>query len=196
MCFYEFARCVVKVFLKIAYHITFEGVEHIPDQGGYLLCCNHRTYMDPLFVGLKVPQALKFMAKEELFEVPVLKHVIKKLGAFPVARGKGDSGAVDFAVETVKSGQVLALFPEGTRSKDGTLGKVKSGALVIAAQTKAMIVPAVILFEGKLKFRSKVTVRYGEPIAYESLPLKEITPQNLKAAKHLLAGRLQQLMEE
>ena len=58
-----------------------------------------------------------------------------------------------------------------------------------------MIVPAVILFEGKLKFRSRVTVRYGEPIAYEALSLKEITPQNLKGAKRLLAGRLQQLME-
>lgn len=195
MNFYEFARHVVKAFLKISYHITFEGVEHIPSAGGYLLCCNHRTYMDPLFVGLKVPQELKFMAKEELFDVPVLKHVIKKLGAFPVARGKGDNGAVEFAIQTVKNGQVLALFPEGTRSKDGTLGKIKSGASIIAAQTKAPILPAVILFEGKLKFRSKVIVRYGQAISHQDLHLEEITPQNLKNAKHVLTEHLQHLME-
>ena len=117
MTFYDFAFIVCNAFVKVGFKFRAEGVENLPQTGGYILCSNHRSYLDPIFLGVKVKRQLAFMAKEELFRVKVLGPIIKKLGAFPIARGKGDTGAVEFAIDTVKSGKALMLFPEGTRSK-------------------------------------------------------------------------------
>ena len=104
------------------------------------------------------------MAKEELFKNPLFAWLIRSLGAFPVARGKGDTGVLDTAVERLEKGHSLMIFPEGTRSKDGKVGRGHSGAAVIAARSGKMMIPVGIVFGEKLKFRSKVTVKYGEPI--------------------------------
>ena len=86
------------------------------------------------------------------------------MGAFPVSRGKGDTGVIDTAVEALNSGKSLMIFPEGTRSKDGKVHKGHSGAALIAARSGKPIVPVGIVFGEKLKFRTKVTVKYGKPI--------------------------------
>lgn len=195
MSFYWFALSICKAFVYTAFRFRAEGQENLPKDGGFILCCNHRTYLDPLFVGAPLKHQLTFMAKEELFKVKVLGPIVHKLGAFPVARGKGDTGAMDFAVKTVEEGKVLALFPEGTRSKDGKMLKFKSGVVVIAGQTKGTIVPACIDFTGKLVFRRKVTVRYGKPIDCHELHLEEINHQSLKEAREMLSGRVAALLE-
>ena len=98
----------------------------------------------------------------ELFQNPFVGFIIRHLGAFPVARGKGDTSAIDTAVETVKNGRVLGLFPEGTRSHDDQLLRFKSGAAVIASQSGGDLLPAAIWYECK-KFRSRVVIRYDSP---------------------------------
>ena len=102
---------------------------------------------------------------------------------------------MEFAINTVKSGQALILFPEGTRSKTGELLKLKSGMIVIAAQSKGTIIPTTIVFEGKLHFRSRVTIRYGKPISCEELNLKGIDRESLKQARDLVTSRMQELLE-
>lgn len=195
MTFYEFARHVCKAFIYVAFHYKIEGLENLPKDEGFILCSNHRSYLDPIFLGLRVRRQITFMAKEELFQVKVLGPIIRKLGAFPIARGKGDTGAVDFAIETVKNGNVLMLFPEGTRSKTGELLKLKSGVVVIAGQSQGTIVPSVIMFEGKLRFRRRVTVRYGKPVSYRELGLNNLDKQSLKAAREYLTERMSELLE-
>lgn len=195
MTFYDFAFIVCNAFVKVGFKFRAEGVENLPQTGGYILCSNHRSYLDPIFLGVKVKRQLAFMAKEELFRVKVLGPIIKKLGAFPIARGKGDTGAVEFAIDTVKSGKALMLFPEGTRSKDGKLLKLKSGVIVIASQSQGLIVPSAIVFEGKLRFRRKVTVRYGKPISCDELELNGVDRQSLKAAREKLTARISELLE-
>ena len=190
MTFYDFAFIVCNAFVKIGFKFRAEGVENLPQTGGYILCSNHRSYLDPIFLGVKVKRQLAFMAKEELFRVKVLGPIIKKLGAFPIARGKGDTGAVEFAIDTVKSGKALMLFPEGTRSKDGKLLKLKSGVIVIASQSQGLIVPSAIVFEGKLRFRREVTVRYGKPISCDELGLNGVDRQSLKTAREKLRKTL------
>ncbi len=195
MTFYDFAFIVCNAFVKVGFKFRAEGVENLPQTGGYILCSNHRSYLDPIFLGVKVKRQLAFMAKEELFRVKVLGPIIKKLGAFPIARGKGDTGAVEFAIDTVKSGKALMLFPEGTRSKDGKLLKLKSGVIVIASQSQGLIVPSAIVFEGKLRFRRKVTVRYGKPISCDELELNGVDRQSLKVAREKLTARISELLE-
>ena len=195
MTFYDFAFIVCNAFVKIGFKFRAEGVENLPQTGGYILCSNHRSYLDPIFLGVKVKRQLAFMAKEELFRVKVLGPIIKKLGAFPIARGKGDTGAVEFAIDTVKSGKALMLFPEGTRSKDGKLLKLKSGVIVIASQSQGLIVPSAIVFEGKLRFRREVTVRYGKPISCDELGLNGVDRQSLKTAREKLMARISELLE-
>lgn len=195
MTFYDFAFIVCNAFVKIGFKFRAEGVENLPQTGGYILCSNHRSYLDPIFLGVKVKRQLAFMAKEELFRVKVLGPIIKKLGAFPIARGKGDTWAVEFAIDTVKSGKALMLFPEGTRSKDGKLLKLKSGVIVIASQSQGLIVPSAIVFEGKLRFRREVTVRYGKPISCDELGLNGVDRQSLKAAREKLMARISELLE-
>ena len=193
MSFYGFGRIVCGIFLKIAFKFSVVGKENLPTDENYILCSNHRTYMDPVFLGMGIPKNLFFMAKKELFEKPVLGPIIKKLGAFPVSRGKGDASAVQTAIDTVKNGNVLAIFPEGTRSKNGELSRFKSGAALIANKTGASIVPACICFEGKLRFRSKVVVRFGKPIANSELAITGESPSQIKQASRLLQQNVEQL---
>ena len=103
--FYAIAKFVTNLLIHILYKMRYEGVENIPEGGGYMVCSNHRTNMDPLFIAQKLKTQLFFMAKQELFQNKFVSLIIRGLGAFPVERGKGDSSAIDFAVDTLKSGR-------------------------------------------------------------------------------------------
>jgi len=100
------------------------------------------------------------------------------------------------SVERINQGRNLVIFPEGTRSKDGKVGRGKTGVALIAARSGAAVIPAGIVFEGKLRFRSKVTVKYGKPIAPEDIQLeKELDPHKLKAVKVKIMGEIKELVE-
>ena len=112
-----------------------------------------------------------------------------------MARGKGDTSAIDTAVETVKSGRVLGLFPEGTRSHDDQLLRFKSGAAVIASQSGGDLLPAAIWYEGK-KFRSRVVIRYGKPNANSQILIEENSTKQIKVVVALLRDEVEKLLEE
>ncbi len=120
------------------------------------------------------------------------------MGVVPVHRGKGDTAVVDQAIECVRNGQGLLIFPEGTRSKDGNLGKLKSGAFVVAAQAGVDIVPCRIIYKGgKLKLFGRCTVIFGKPIPADQLTLGEPrSAARLRECKALLAQSLEQLLIE
>ncbi|TYR82572.1 1-acyl-sn-glycerol-3-phosphate acyltransferase [Priestia megaterium] len=162
MSVYTFARSVVRGILKPIYRYEVIGVENIPSEGGVLLCSNHIDNLDPPTVGVTCPRPISFMAKAELFNVPVLKTILPKLETFPVKRGMGDREALRKGLTILKEGKVLGLFPEGTRSKDGKLGKGLSGVGFFALRSKADVVPCAII--GPYKAFSKVKVVYGAPI--------------------------------
>ncbi|MDD6033685.1 MAG: lysophospholipid acyltransferase family protein [Oscillospiraceae bacterium] len=195
MSFYAFARGVVSLVSKLMYKVRYEGVEQVPEKG-FVLCSNHISQFDPIFVAVKLKPQCFFMAKEELFRFKPLALLLRALGAFPVARGKGDTGAIEKAVNLVKSGNVVAIFPEGHRSKTGELQKLKSGAVLIAAETGCGLQPCVIK-KGKRKFiRRPVVVRYGAFITPEQLAIQSRAPSEIRAANRLLTGTLQNLLEE
>ncbi len=197
MSFYEFGRVVCKGVLAICFKMRYVGLENIPEDKGFILCSNHRGYVDPVFLGLRMKPHLTFMAKAELFDIPILSPIIKKLGAFPIHRGQGDVQAMETAEQVIRDGKVLAIFPEGKRSKEGELGRFKSGTALIASRTGADVLPACIYFEKHLRFRRKVTVRFGELIPFEDLGLtKEADTQMLKEASRLMHDRVEGLLNQ
>ena len=193
--FYSIAKVATNIMIHLFYKMKYEGVENIRSGGGYMVCSNHRTNMDPLFIAQKIKPQLFFMAKQELFQNKFVGMIIKGLGAFPVERGKGDSGAIDFAVDTLKSGKVLAMFPEGTRSKDGIPQRPKSGAALVAMQTHADILPVGISFDLPLHFRSQVTIKYGEMIHFDSLGVEKGAPSEMKAVSKKVMGKIVELVD-
>ena len=152
------------------------GADNIPETGGVLLCGNHISYMDPPALGGGAKRQVHFMAKEPLFRVPVLGYLIRKVGAFPVHQNSADRAALKTAIEYLKAGEVVGMFPEGRRRFDGKLGKPLPGASMIVLRADVPVVPVALIGTDKLlpphsstlKF-SRVKVVYGKPITFDDL---------------------------
>lgn len=185
------------VFVRLLFRLRVEGIEHVPKGEGFILAANHRTNFDPLFVAVPLKPQVFFMAKAELFK-GIMRPLLLGLGAFPIERGKGDTGAIDWAVRVIKNGGVLGMFPEGTRSPNGMPGKPKSGAAMLACRTHAQVVPCAICYGEHLKFRGLITVRYGKPITREELGFtsNDIVPAELKEASRRIMGTVVKILEE
>lgn len=195
---YWFGYWVVRSLYFLFYRIEVEGRENIPASGGFVLASNHRSYADPPLLATRLrKQRCVFMAKEELFRNRFFGWLIRRLGAFPVTRGAGDNGVIETAEQFVRSGRVLMIFPEGTRSKDGRVGRGKTGVALIAAQTGAPVVPVGISFTGTLHFRSRIIVRFGTPIQPAELALGEDPkPRELAALKSRIMAEIKGLVDE
>ena len=162
-------RPVGNFFCKTYYKVEFEGLENINRQGGFIIAPNHVTEFDPLFIAMASKRLFYYIAKYELFENAILNKAITHLNGFPIVRGKGDMTAISYAIELVKRGEVLCIFPEGTRSKDGTPQKAKSGVGLIARKTGADIIPTAIYMEDRHKKGSKVIIKFGKAIEYKDM---------------------------
>ncbi|MET3696133.1 1-acyl-sn-glycerol-3-phosphate acyltransferase [Bacillus oleivorans] len=184
MSFYHFAKTLVAVLLFPAYRIQVIGKENIPKEGGVLLCSNHISNLDPPVVGITCPRPISFMAKAELFNSPLFGKILKKVHAFPVKRGMSDREALRMGLKSLKDGHVLGLFPEGTRSKTGELGKGLAGAGFFAMRTDAKVVPCAII--GDYKFWGRIKVIYGKPIDFEEMREKKVSAE--EATDHIMSA--------
>ena len=193
--FYRFIRVFSKVALKVAFKMEYEGLENIPEGGGYLVCANHRTMLDPFFFAFQFKPQLFFMAKAELFRNKLFAMFFRALGSFPVERGTGDSGALDYAMDILRDGKVLAMFPEGTRSKTGVPLRPKSGAALVAIKTRSDVLPIGISFDNPIRFRRKITIRIGKLIRFEELGAEKGLPSEMKQASKLIMGRIVDLVD-
>lgn len=190
---------VVRPFVKVLFPYTLVGGERIPPVGGppTILCANHISNMDPVFLVASEKRPIRFMAKAELFKNRLVRWFVEKqMGAFPVHRGQGDTGALEVAGKLVSEGELLGIFPEGTRSKDGNLGRAKSGAVLIAAQTGAQILPVAIRTKHqKVRLFRRTYIVVGEPLSLEELHLQGDKPE-LRYASRRLMEAIAALLEE
>ncbi|MDQ0976139.1 1-acyl-sn-glycerol-3-phosphate acyltransferase [Neobacillus niacini] len=191
MTFYSFARSVVAGVFKPWYRIEVSGLEYFPKEGGVLLCTNHIHNFDPLVVGITAPRPVHFMAKEELFKVPVLGNIVRKCNAFPVKRGKGDRESLRAGLKVLKDGNVFGLFPEGTRSKTGEIGKGLSGAGFFALRSEADVVPCAII--GPYKSLKTLKVVYGKPIAMDEMRAVKASAEQVT---ELIMSEIDKLIKE
>ncbi|MBF4500065.1 1-acyl-sn-glycerol-3-phosphate acyltransferase [Savagea sp. SN6] len=171
---YPLGKALVSIIFYPLYRIRVIGKENMPKDNGVLLCSNHIDNLDPPTVGITSPRLVNFMAKEELFEAPILKGLLPKLQAFPVKRGASDRQAIRKALQLLKSGEVVGLFPEGTRSTTGELGEGMAGAGFLALRGECDVVPCAII--GPYKPFKRLTVIYGQP-----LPMKELRERKASA---------------
>lgn len=194
--FYNLLRYITIFVYHCYYNIKWEGKENVPKDGGNIFASNHRSYQDPVFTALGARVPISYMAKEELFHKNVFfTGLIKLFGAFPVVRGKGDMQVIDTSIEKLEKGRNLEIFPEGTRSKDGKVGKGKTGVALIAAVAQTKVIPVGINFEGeKLRFRSKVVVRYGKPIIPSEIGVTGTTAKDLKKIKNEIMDSITELV--
>jgi 1-acyl-sn-glycerol-3-phosphate acyltransferase len=145
---YRIACGMVWIFFRLKYRLKVHNRAQLPGiRGGYIVAANHQSYADPPVVGAVLKGRFAFMAKEELFRGnPLFALIIRMCGAFPVVRGAGDGSAIEASVAQLKKGRILVIFPEGTRSKDGTVGKAKSGVALIAAMANVPVLPVCIMY--------------------------------------------------
>ncbi len=182
---------------KLFYNFHIEGVSNIPQDKPVIMASNHRSYADPVVLTMPMKLPVKYMAKEELFKNRLMSWLITSLGAFPVKRGTGDMKVIEDSIEVLKSGSNLVIFPEGTRSKDGRVGSGKTGIALIASKSGADVLPCGICFKGeKLRFRSKLTLKFGEVIKAEELTVEEGSKTQLKYVKKRIMDAIRELAEE
>lgn len=169
MSLYDFCHITFPWLFSLWLRWEVFGRENIPADGPVVIACNHLSLLDPPVLGAAATRQVHFMAKSELFRPSWFGAIIRKLGAFPVRRGAMDRDAIKTGLTILKEKKVLAVFPEGTRSKTGELGRAGGGAFMMAVKMKAKIVPAYI-YGTDLKRHPgwpKVRVIFGKPMEYD-----------------------------
>lgn len=178
---YRWAHRLTYLFCKVMGHIETQGVENIPREGGVLLVSNHISLLDPVIVGSAANREINFMARSNVFNVPLLGRLISIFNAYPVNRGRPDLGALRRTISLLKTGNAALIFPEGTRSFDGKLGKAHDGACFIAHRANVPTVP--VFHRGAEKMmprgsrrirRAKLSVTFGKPIDFSHIVESEI----------------------
>lgn len=180
MSLYGAAVTVLRGFCRLFFSVKLEGFENLPEEEGLILVANHRSFWDAVMLACFMPFDLTFMAKEELFKVPVLGWLIKGFGAFPVKRGSGDLAAIRIALKILGDKKNLLIFPEGTRCREeGKILEGKQGAALIAYKAKTVILPVGI--KGKYRFRNEITLSMGKPIDTKEYFSGKATSSELQA---------------
>ena len=187
---------IVWLLVHLIWHIEVEGRENlraVRDGRALVICPNHVANLDPVFIAVTVFdwRRLVILAKEELFANPLAGWFLRCMGAVSIERGKGDTSTVDHVTEACKRGRGVMIFPEGTRTKNGQLGPLKSGAFVIAAAAGADILPCRIIYntkDGRMHLFCTMRICFGPAIPAQDLRIED--PRRKVAALRKMKGRL------
>lgn len=181
---YGLGRMLCRILYYGLFRLSVHGRDHIPEQGPVILCSNHISNLDPPLVGLPLSRRVHFMAKAELFKIPILGYLIGAVGAFPVKRGGVSKESIKTALTLLRQGNVLGIFPEGTRR--GQDGAAKRGAASLALRSNAKVVPVAII--GRYKLFSKLAIYYGEPLDLSDCKDEEGNPSPDVATEQIMSA--------
>ncbi|MCK9857388.1 MULTISPECIES: lysophospholipid acyltransferase family protein [Paenibacillus] len=187
---YGIFKAVFNVLYGLLFRLEVRGLENIPKEGSVILCSNHISLLDPPAVGIRVPRKVHYMAKAELFKIPVFGPLIRAWGAFPVKRGVGKD-AIRSALNLLGEGKVMGIFPEGTRNSDGAAAK--KGAAMIAYRSGAAIIPVAVV--GHYKLFRKMRVFYGKPVDISAI-INESSPDKLDLITDAIMSRIYEMIEK
>jgi 1-acyl-sn-glycerol-3-phosphate acyltransferase len=141
---WDILKMPCRIVTSLMFDLKVYGREHIPPEGGALLLSNHQSNLDPVLLAVQLQRKISFIAKSELFENRIFSWLIRSLNAFPVRRGETDVGAIKEAIRRLREGRILTMFPEGTRTRDGNIGKIQPGIAMLVRRAGVPVIPAVI----------------------------------------------------
>ena len=200
---YYLGRFLFRMLFRVLGHWQVSGREHCPPTGPVILAPNHTSYLDPPAAGSGLARPVHFMAKQELFRIPILGWVLPRVHAFPVRRGAADRAALRRAEELLARGEIVVIFPEGTRSPDGQLQQPELGIAFVALRTKAPVLPCALTGTNRmlpgdspLIRPAKVTIRYGQPLTFPELYGKPLTRPMLQECADRVMAALRKLGQD
>ncbi len=190
--FLKIARVVFDWLTRYVLRVEIYGRENIPAQGGAIVAPNHASNWDPVIVGSALPRMVYFMAKQELFKNYFMNKLCRALGAFPLHRGKVDKVAMRTAFEILKRGDLLGIFPEGTRVPGKELGKFHGGMASLALRLGMPIIPVAVIGTGEGDDAAKKIVAMGKPVAVEK---DKPTPENVEKVNKKIKKEIEDMQD-
>ncbi len=192
---YAFALVLYRALFYVFLGGRIRGQENVPASGALVLMCNHIHALDPFTMAICAPRRQPhFMGKKELFRNKLLDKLFRKLHAFPVDRGQSDLAAMREGMAVLRAGEVLGIFPEGTRGDGEHLGELLSGAALLALRSAAAVSPLYIY--GKYRLFGRLRVAVGKPIDVADLRANGVDKEGADAFSGRVRAALEELREE
>lgn len=191
--YYWISHKALKVICKIILRNKVSGVENIPQTGPLIVVANHVSNLDPPVLGVAINREIHYMAKAELFENFFIEKIMRTYGAFPVERGRPDTKAIRKALSLIKEEKVLGIFPEGTRHKDGKLGRAKLGPVLLATRSKAPLLPVGLKTRHPIKEGTEVC--FGEPFTLDDYYDRKLERSEMREAGEIIMNKIGSLLD-
>ena len=192
------SQVIIFPIYKLLFRGNLIGRENIPQKGSFILVSNHGSLLDPPLLGHAIGRNISFMAKSELFKIPLLGFIIKSCGAYPVKRGIVDKTTIKIACEKLSNNNSIGIFIDGTRQKDGRVNKPKQGAALLSFKNQKLLLPVAIINSHRLlrlkffiPFFTKIVIKVGKPIN----PPKGSSKNELAAVTNYLRETINNLLE-
>ncbi len=189
---YYTAVFLLKIWYAIMFRVEIIGREHIPKEGNAIICCNHYSNYDPFSAAIYLDRLPRYIGKKELFQNKLLAWALNEVRVFPVDRKAAmDMKAVRTALNVLKEGEILGIFAEGTRVKEGEDVAAKAGVAMFAMKGNAPVIPCAI--SGKYKFRNKITVEYGEPMTLDEFRGQRLTTELMGEITDVIMNKVEEM---
>lgn len=189
---FSFLRILAYIVLMPIFFIKVIGKENLKVEGGSVVIAHHTSNWDPIILGFVVKhKPVSYMAKEELYKNPVARWFLLQLHTIPLSRGKGDIKAVKTAIQALKDGRMLGIFPEGTRSKDGSILPFQQGAALLSMRAGVPVIPVYI--KGGYKLFRQVRVYVDKPVMLKEIVGEKTSGEAIKKATEYLHDKMVEL---
>ena len=192
------SRLIIFPIYKFIFRGNLIGRENIPQQRSFILVSNHGSLLDPPLLGHAIGRNISFMAKSELFRIPLLGFIIKSCGAYPVKRGIADKNTIKIACEKLSNNNSIGIFIDGTRQKNGRINKPKQGAALLSFKNQKLLLPVAIINSHRLvrykffiPFFTKIVIKVGKPIK----PPKSSSKNDLVSVTNYLQETINYMFE-
>ena len=192
------SKIIIFPIYKFIFRGSLIGKENIPQKGSFILVSNHGSLLDPPLLGHAIGRNISFMAKSELFRIPLLGFIIKSCGAYPVRRGMADKNTIKIACEKLSNNNSIGIFIDGTRQKDGRVNKPKQGAALLSLKNQKLLLPVAIINSHRLvrykffiPFFTKIIIKVGKPIK----PPKTTSKDDLVTVTNYLQETINNMFE-
>ena len=192
------SRLIIFPIYKFIFRGQLIGRENIPQQRSFILVSNHGSLLDPPLLGHAIGRNISFMAKSELFRIPLLGFIIKSCGAYPVKRGIADKNTIKIACEKLSNNNSIGIFIDGTRQKNGRINKPKQGAALLSFKNQKLLLPVAIINSHRLvrykffiPFFTKIVIKVGKPIK----PPKSSSKNDLVSVTNYLQETINYMFE-